>query len=110
MFITAEAAPAIWGFTLRMATVASGANVQPSPSPAISVPGRKVNQSELIQALASMIVIPTANRLSPNMTMYFPPIRSARRPAFGATTIETSDIGTNVRPALIAVKPSADCR
>ena len=39
-----------------------------------------------------------------------PPIRSAIRPATGATNIEISDIGAVVRPACSADRPSTDCR
>ena len=48
---TPEAAPAIIGLTLRMATVVIGAKVQPMPMPATNCGARKSYQAELAWAI-----------------------------------------------------------
>ena len=93
-----------------MVTVVIGAKVQPSPTPARTSGGRKVNWPALRDETQMTSPMPTLKQLSPASRMYLPPNRSVARPAMGATTIETSDIGAKVRPAFRALKPSTDCK
>ena len=87
---------------LRMATVTRGANVQPIPTPPRSRPGRKLNHWEPGEATQATKPMPAAKKARPAIRMYLPPIRSARRPAQGATSMDVSGIGAIARPAFRA--------
>ena len=108
--ITPDAAPAIRGCTFIIATVCSGANVMPMPKPATIRPGSRCHRVTPRCDDAIRMPMPAENRLSPTNRIHLPPMRSASRPATGATNIEISDIGAVVRPACRAVSPSTDCR
>ena len=82
-----------------MATVVSGAKMQPMPIPATISGGRKEYQTELGVAIQAAHPIPIANSVRPVIRMYFPPMRSASRPANGAMNTEMIDAGASVRPA-----------
>jgi hypothetical protein len=107
---TPDAAPAICGWMLRMATVISGANTQPMPNPATISGARKLCHEESGRAIRASQPIPAPNRVSPVIRMYLPPIRSVSRPANGATNIEISEAGAIASPAFSAEKPRTDCR
>src|SRR5215469_3235401 len=53
---------------------------------------------------------PTVSDANPNIATYLPDKRSDSRPANGATTPDTSDIGSVVRPDSTGDRPSTDCR
>ena len=110
MLRTPEAAPATRGSMFLIATVDMGAKIMPMPSPETMKAGRKSLQVESVLATAMMSPLPTANSSSPRTRMYLPPIRSAIRPASGASGMETRDIGMIARPAWRAVMPSTDWR
>ena len=93
-----------------MATVVMGANVMPMPAPATIAGTRKVSHVESGPATYVTRPKPIVKSEMPLRRMYLPPILSARRPANGATNIDVSDIGANVRPAVKAEKPRTDCR
>jgi len=105
-----DAAPAIRGSTLCIATVCSGANVMPMPKPATMRPGSRCQRVLLGWDEAIRMPMPVENRLSPTNRIHLPPNRSDSRPANGAITIAISDIGAVVRPACSAESPSTDCR
>ena len=108
VFSTPDAAPAICGFTLRIATVVRGAKVMPSPNPASAAGPQKVAWVAFKEITITTSPIPAAKKVSPATRMYLPPNRSDIRPAMGATTIETSDIGRKVSPAFSAENPRTD--
>jgi hypothetical protein len=91
-----------------MATVVIGANTQPMPTPAMASAGRKSYHWEVGVASPMVQAMPPANRNSPVIRMNLPPILSVRRPATGATNIDTSEAGAIVRPAFSAVNPRTD--
>jgi len=95
---------------LRIATVVIGAKVMPIPAPATIAGTRKLIHVESGPATKVSDPKPTAKTKMPTIKMYLPPMRSAVLPAKGATTIEVSDIGASVRPAVRAEKPRTDCR
>src|SRR2546429_3427778 len=105
-----DAAPDICGEMLRMATVVIGAKVMPMPAPAMIAGTRNVSQVELGPATYVTRPKPIVKSEMPVRRMYLPPILSARRPANGATTIDVSDIGANVSPAVRAENQRTDCR
>ncbi len=107
---TPEAAPAIRGSMLRMATVTIGAKMQPMPAPATISGARKTYHADVVVATAAAQPMPTANSVRPLIRMYLPPILSVSRPATGARNIDISEAGARVSPARSAVKPSTDCR
>ncbi len=107
---TPDAAPAICGWMLRMATVIRGANTQPMPNPATISGARKLCHEESGRAISASQPIPAPNRVSPLIRMYLPPIRSVIRPATGAMKIEISEAGAIASPAFSAEKPRTDCR
>ena len=80
------------------------------PRPATTAGARKLIHVESGPATNAMLPMPIVNRTMPAIRMYLPPTRSASRPANGAVTIETSDIGARVSPATSAENPRADCR
>ncbi len=88
--------------------VVIGAKVIPIPAPAMIAGSRKVSQFESGPATKANVPNPMVNSEMPAVRMYLPPIRSAIRPANGAKTIEVSDIGARVSPAVSAEKPRTD--
>ena len=98
------------GEMLRIATVVMGAKVMPMPAPATIAGTRKLIHVESGPATNVSVPNPMAKTEIPVIRMYFPPMRSAIRPAKGATSIEVTDIGARVRPAVRAEKPRTDCR
>ncbi len=94
----------------RMATVISGAKMQPRPRPATISGARRLGQLVLGVAISAIQPMPTPNRVSPDIRMYLPPILSVIRPATGATNNETSEAGAMASPAFSAENPRTDCR
>ena len=86
---------------LRIATVVIGAKVMPMPAPAMIAGHQEVDPRRVRAGDDRRVrLIPIVNSVMPVIRMYLPPIRSARRPAKGATTIDVSDIGARVSPAV----------
>ncbi len=108
VFSTPEAAPAMRGSTLRMATVVIGAKMQPRPNPATARGATNVGQLDAGCAIRASQAMPTPNRVRPDMRMNLPPILSTIRPATGATNIDTTEAGAMTSPAFSAVKPRTD--
>lgn len=90
VFITPEAAPAIVGSTLYMATVTIGPNTQPMPPPAVIRAGWNSHHARPTSVTQVSQAIPAANRVRPVIRTYLPPIRSAIRPATGDSTADTT--------------------
>ena len=97
------------GVTSREAIVCIGDITQPTPTPATRNPGTKSCQRDPDEAASVIQVIPAAYATKPVTSRYFP-YRLAARPANGATTMDASEDGTIVSPALSGLKPSTVCR
>ena len=108
VFNTPEAAPAIAGLISRMATVVMGAKTSPRPTPVSTKGKMKMPWAEVVVASAVTIAAPAPKRARPAISRYFPPKRSARRPAKGATIPAVRDMGANVKPDCNADMPSTD--
>ena len=94
-----------------MATVVSGANVQPMPTPCHDLRGQEVIPGRVDLRDEHDPAHPGGEaRTSPLIRMNLPPIRSVMRPAAGATNIAISEAGASVSPALSAEKPSTSWR
>src|ERR1700724_3291210 len=93
-----------------MATVVSGAKVPPRPAPASGAGPQNVACVALREISMTANPSPAAKQTSPVKRIHFVSSRSDRRPATGATTVDTRAIGTKVRPAFKAEKPSTDCK
>src|SRR5260370_42182904 len=100
-----DAAPAICGEMLRMATVVIGAKVMPMPAPAMMAGTRKFIHVESGPGTNVTRLKPMGNKEMPVSAMDLPPIVSASRPAKGGATIGMGDIGADGRPAARAAKP-----
>ena len=108
VFSTPDAAPAMRGSMLRMATVIIGAKMQPMPNPATTRGATNMGHEESGCAISASQPMPTPNRIRPDMRMYLPPILSVIRPATGATNMDTSEAGAMTSPAFSAEKPRTD--
>src|SRR5262249_39210052 len=105
---TPGAAPATRGSMLRMATVTSGAKMQPMPIPATISGATNVSQLESGCAIRASQPIPAPNRIRPDMRMYLPPILSVVWLGTGGMNIDMTEAGAMTRRDLSAENPRTD--
>jgi len=96
--------------TRSKATAGAVENMQATLKPQITSGTKKVVQEELAPAADEMAPMPAAQARRPSMTLYLPPMRSARRPPSGDTTKVVTAKGAMASPAASGSTPSTVCR
>jgi len=84
--MTPEAAPAISGGTLRMASTVPEEKKAAMPSPPAASGRTRVSGVDSLLAMTARPASPSANSAMPVMTTYLPPIRSVSQPPSGDVT------------------------